>query len=195
MILGFKKNNMKNATDLWLELVWVNAFKVHSKKEVQSISRGRSFNHNITNDKDFLYLQLIENFNYLFEEFVDKNLEMKKIWITFRNKEFITFVYEYTFNDYTILRKQILCTIEWLFNKHYNKNELYRSTWVIFNNFRTYKPFQLNIFNNPISYNSHNLKLIKTVNKLNVKYWNHKISFWFSVLNKSKWIKLWIKKN
>lgn len=190
-----KKIIWKNATDLWLELVGINAFKVNSKKEVQSMSRGRSFNKNITNDKVFLYSQLLENFNYLFEELIDKNLEMKKIWIFFRNKQLITTIYEYNFNNYTTIRKEILKVIELLFNEHYNKNQLYRSTWIVFNNFRSYKPFQLNIFTKELKYNNNNLSLIKTVNKLNEKYWNHKISFWFSLLNKNKWIKLWIKKN
>lgn len=192
---NLKKDIWKNASDLWLELMWVNAFSAKKKNPDQSISRWRSFNKQITNNKIFLYEQLLSNFNCLYEEFIDKNMQLKKVGIFFRNKEFITLSYEHSFNEYTNDRKEILEIIKTLFKINYNNTQLYRSTWIVFNNLQKYKAIQLDLFTKKEDNTKiNNLKLAKTVNFINKKYWNHKISYWTNLLWKEKILKLWIRK-
>lgn len=180
----FLKNKIgKNATDLWFELVWVNAFIVKKSQEVKSMSRWRSFNKNVTDNKSFLYKQLLINFNFLYEEFIDKNFKLKTISIFLRDKEFKTNIYKYDFDDFTYLRYEILSKIKYLFDENILvSNDYYRSTWVIFSNFKTYKPYQTSIFDKPIKDDNNNLLLSKTVNEINEKYWNRKLSYWTSLL-------------
>lgn len=189
-----KKMIWKNATDLRLELAWVNAFVVKKSKQIKSMSRWRSFNKNITNNKKYLKNQLILNFNWLFEEFINKDFELKTVSIFLRDKSFYTHVYNFSFLDYTYLRSEILKTILKLFNENYNSNILYRSTWIIFSNFRSYKPYQTSIFDKPIKDKTNHLKLAKTVNSINDKYWSHKLWFWSCLLWKDFESKLGIVK-
>jgi len=189
-----KKMIWKNATDLWLELSWVNAFVVKKSKTTKSMSRWRSFNKNITNDKDYLKNQLILNFNWLYEKFVNKWFEIRTVSIFLRDKSFNTHIYNYNFLDHTYIRKNILKTILNLFEENYKKNTLYRSTWVIFSNFRSYKPHQTSIFDKTTGDKTNHLKLVKTVNRINNKYWSHKLWFWTCLLWKNFDSKLMIRK-
>ena len=190
-----KKDIWKNATDLWLELVWINAFIVKKSNKIKSMSRWRSFNKNITSNKIFLYKQLLINFNFLYEEFINKNLELKTISIFLRDKNFETNIYKYDLIDFTHLRYEILLKIKHLFQENiFLTNKYYRSTWVIFSNFKTYKPYQTSIFDKPIKDKNNYLKLSKTLNEINEKYWNHKLTYWTSLLGLWNNIKLWIRK-
>lgn len=188
-----KKQIGKNGTDLWLELCWVNAFVVKKTKEVKSISRSRSFNKEMTSNYDFLKEKILINFENVFEEIVNKDLEVKTISIMFRKKNFETITYECRLNDFTNLRTDILKKILILFNTNYDSNIVYRSTWVILANFRSYLPKQMSIFDKPLRSKENNYQLTKVVNLLNEKYWNHKVSFWFSLLWKWKEAKLGIR--
>lgn len=189
-----KEKIWKNATDLWLELSWVNAFTVKKTKSIKSMSRWRSFNKNITNNKYYLKKQLILNFNWLFEEFIGKELELKTITIFMRDKSFYTHMFNHNFLDYTYLRGNILKIMLELFEENYNDRIFYRSTWVIFSNFRNYKPYQTSIFDRPVKDKTNHLELSKIVNKINNKYWTHKLWFWTSLLWEDFQSKLGIRK-
>lgn len=195
--LGFdylKKNIWKNATDLWLELSWVNYFIVKKNPESKSMSRWRSFNKNITNSRDFLYSQLLQNFNHLYEEFTMKNLELKKISLFFRNKEKQTMIFHYILKEKTFLRTTILKIIQKLFIENYDKNILYRSSWVVFSNLEKKNFTQLSLFKKNNKKQNCNKKLISTINKINNKFNSHKISFWTYLLDKNFDSKLDIRK-
>jgi len=101
-----KKIIWKTATDLWLELSWVNCYHLRKTHISKSMSRWRSFNKNITNNKKYLYSQLLLNFNHLYEEFTIKNYTLKKISIYFRDKEKQTHIYHYVLSEKTFLRKK-----------------------------------------------------------------------------------------
>jgi nucleotidyltransferase/DNA polymerase involved in DNA repair len=189
-----KEKIWKNATDLWLELSWVNAFIVKKSKSIKSMSRWRSFNHNITNDKAFLKEQLILNFNWLYEEFIIKDLELKCISIFFRDKLLNTHIYNHIFLEHTYIRSIILENILVLFEENFDNNILYRSTWIVFSSFRSYKPYQTSIFDKPLRDKKNHLQLVKTVNRINLKYWTHKLWYWTELLWESPWIKLGIRK-
>jgi nucleotidyltransferase/DNA polymerase involved in DNA repair len=184
----------KNATDLRLELIWVNAFVVKKSHSIKSMTRWRSFNKNITNNKDFLKKQLISNFNWLYEEFINKDLELRTVSIFLRDKSLYTHIYNYNFLEHTYLRSDILKYLLILFNENFDENNLYRSTWVVFSNFRSSKPYQISIFDKPIKDKSNHLKLAKTVNEINTRYWIHKISFGANLLWEEFHSKLGIRK-
>jgi hypothetical protein len=92
------------------------------------MSRARSFNKNITNDKKYLYSQLLLNFNYLYEEFTIKRYTLKKVSIYFRDKSKKTYIYNFTLAKKTFLRSEILNVIKVLFIENYDINMLCRST-------------------------------------------------------------------
>lgn len=189
-----KKQIGKNATDLRLELIWVNAFVVKKSQTVKSMSRWRSFNYYITNNKDFLKKQLISNFNWLYEEFIAKWMELRTISIFLRDKALYTHIFTHNFMDHTYLRSNLLKKVLELFEKNYDINFLYRSTWVVFSNFRSYKPHQTSIFDVPLRDKTNHLKLAETVNLINKKYWSHKLSFGSVLLWKEFESKLGIRK-
>lgn len=189
-----KEKIWKNATDLRFELNWVNAFCVKKSKSIKSMSRWRSFNKKITNNKEFIKKQLILNFNWLYEEFINKDLELKTIWIFMRDKSFYHHIFYSNLIDFTYIRSDILQIVFKLFEENYNEKIFYRSTWVVFSNFRNYKPFQMSIFDKPLRDKNNHLNLAKTINSINKKYWNHKIVFWDSLLWENFQNKLWIRK-
>lgn len=191
---NLKKEIWKNATDLWLELAWVNAFNLRNSKEVKSISRTRSFNKQITNDKDFLISQTLIHFEIVFEEIVEKNLEIKSIKIMFRTKDFGTSIYNYNFGEHTNIRTSILNALLYLFDKNYDSTKLYRSVWVVFSNFRSYIPRQISLFDKNIRSKDNNYILTKSIEALNKKYGSHKVSFWTSILGRDSGRKVVIMK-
>lgn len=196
--LGFwnlKNKIWKNATDLRLELVWVNAFIVRKSKEIKSMSRSRSFNYNINSDKNFLLLELQKHLERLFENLTEKNLETKKVALLLRTKSFQTLIYESNLQEHTNNRNLIFSSIINLFEYNYNKDFLYRSVWVIFNDLQSYLPEQKNIFDKPIRWKANNYKLYKAIEQINNRYWNHKVSFGTSLLWIWADLKLWLRKN
>jgi len=189
-----KKLIWKNATDLRLELIWVNAFVVKKSKTIKSMSRWSSFNKNITNNKEFLKKQLIKNLNWLYEEFIWTNFETKTISIFLRDKTFYTHIFTYNLREHTYIRSHLLKVILYLFEENFDKNNLYRSTGVIFSHFRSYKPYQTTIFDKPLRDKKDFLTLAKTVNRINTRYWNHKLWYGTDWLGKDSMVKLWVVK-
>lgn len=191
----YLKNNIwKNATDLWLELSWVSAFFIKKNNFSKSISRGRSFNKNITNDSDFLLKELISNFNFLFEELILKNYETKRVSIFFRDKQKETFIFHYTLPCFTIDRKVLLEVIKNMFKLYFNDNVLYRSTWIVFSNLKDRSFHQTNIFENNFSKATTKKEIYTIINDINLKYDNHKISFGMDLVGKNFSSKLGIRK-
>ncbi len=185
----------KNACDLWLELMWVNAFVINKSKDIKSISRSRSFNKNINSDKDFLFSEAKKHFERIFLNIVEKNLEIKAIALLLRTKEFKTLIFEYKLQEYTNNRKILFTHLTYLFEKNFNSLILYRSVWVIFYKFRSFLPMQKNLFDLNLRWKENNYKLYKAIESINNKYGEHKICFWTSL----NWIKfkkeenLWIR--
>lgn len=183
----------KNWTDLWLELMWVNAFIVKKTIEVKSISRTRSFNQNITTNKVFLLEQILYNFDKTFELISEKNLEIKNISLMLRDKSFNTYYFTYKFPEYTNIRKNLLLEVLKLFSDNFDDWKLYRSTWIVMSEFRSYIPRQISLFDNAYHCKDNEYRLTKVVNKINQKYWSHKVSFWISLLWKKDEAKLYIR--
>jgi len=192
---SLKDKIWKNATDLRLELVWINAFLLKKSDAIKSMSRTRSFNHNLNSNKVFLTNQLKEHFERLFENLIEKNLETKNISLLLRTKDFKTLIFDYPLQEHTNNRFFLFSKLFTLFEINYDKDIIYRSTWVIFGKLKNYLPEQKNIFENISLWNRNNYTLYKTIENINNKYWNHKISFWTSLLWVWKDLKLWIKTN
>lgn len=190
-----KNKIWKNATDLRLELVWVNAFVVRKSPDIKSMSRSRSFNHRINSDKNFLLSELHKHFERLFENLTEKSLETKKVALLLRTKSFQTLIYEANLEEHTNNRSFILTSLMNLFENYYNKDFLYRSVWVIFSDLRSYLPEQRNIFDKPVRWKANNYKLYKTIEGINNRYWNHKVSFGTSLLWLWDDLKLGIRKS
>jgi len=184
----------KNWTDLRFELCWVNAFVVKKTLEAKSIWRTRSFNKQMTSNYNFLKEQILLNFDRVFEEICNKNIEAKVISVMLRDKYFYTYIYDYKLAEHTNIRKNILDIILSLYDKNYSSEKIYRSTWVILSEFRSCLPKQTSIFDKPLRSKENEYKLAKVVNLINEKYWNHKVSFWLSLVWKWYEAKLSIRK-
>jgi hypothetical protein len=146
------------------------------KIDAKSMSRGRSFNKHITGDKDFIYKQLLTNFDYLYEEFTIKSYETKKVAIFFRDKDMITTFYEQKIPNYTFDRVVLLKEIKEIFQKYYDKNKLYRSTGVVFCTLKRRAFHQTTIFEiltNKQSFQTE--KLLDTINTVNHRFHTHLI--------------------
>ena len=92
------------------------------------MSRGRSFNKYISNNKEYLKKQLTLNFNWLYEEFINTHFELKTISIFLRDKSFITHTYNFSFPEHTYMRSEIFHKVIHLFDSHFDPNIFYRST-------------------------------------------------------------------
>ena len=185
----------KSATDLRLELAWVNAFIVRKSPWPKSISRSRSFNHNINSDKKFLLLQLHEHFEWIFESITKQNLEIKSISLLLRTKSFQTLIFECKLPEHTNNRSIIFDALINLFENYYNRGFVYRSVWVIVGNMRSYLPEQRNIFDKPLRWKANDYKLYKAIESINTRYWIHKVSFGTSLLWVWKDLDLALRKN
>lgn len=186
----------KNACDLWLELMWVNAFVVNKSSEMKSISRSRSFNKNINSDKDFLFKEAKKHFERVFENIIEKNLEIKEIALLLRTKEFETLIFNHIFPEYTNNRTILFTHLKYLFENNFKSDVLYRSVWVIFYNFRSFLPMQKSLFDLNLRSKENNYKLYKTIEFINNKYWERKVCFgstlsWIKFIKEEKlWIRL-----
>lgn len=187
--LGFweiKKQLWKNGTTLWLELMWVDVYIVKKSKQIKSISRTRSFNHRITNNKIFLKQQILLNFERAFEVLYDNNLELAEVWVMFRDKQFKR---EYIFlkiPKYSNNHKEILEQILFWFDQLYQKNRECRSTGIFFHKLRNYLPKQASLFDTPLRNKDQNYELVKKINSINKALWVHKVSFGTSLLGKGE---------
>ncbi len=177
-----KKTLWKSWTDLRLELVWVNAFLVKKSTQIKSISRSRSFNHNLNTDSAFLLSQLNTHFERVFSDITTKNFEIKSVSIMFRTKSFEVLIFEHKFGEFTNLRKEIYDEVLKLFHTHFNDKIIYRSVWIIFSNFRNYLPKQTNIFDLKLRNKEQNYNLTKIIENINQKYNKNKVGFWTSLL-------------
>lgn len=57
----------------------IDVYIVKKSKQIKSISRTCSFNHRITNNKEFLKSQILINFERAFEVLYESNLELAEI--------------------------------------------------------------------------------------------------------------------
>ncbi len=178
-----KKMLGKNWTDIWLELSWVTSSFIKDESLVKSISRSRSFNKQITNDFYFLKAQFIYHFDIVYEEIVNKNIEIKEVSVMFRDKAFRVEIFSYKFPFFTSDRTKIFSKLLDLIRANYNNSFLYRSTWVIFSDFKYSIYKQLSIFDEVNHSSKINRSLQEVINKINKKYQRKKISFWFSSLD------------
>ena len=189
-----KKIFWKNATDLWLELMWVNAFIVRKNPNSKSISRSRSFNKSMTNNKIFLQNQLKEHFNLVFEEIIEKNMELKHISVFLRKKDFLIISKWYIFPEHSKKRSLLLSKSMELFEEIYYLDSVYRSVWVVFSDLKKISAYQISIFEKVSNKNENENNLYKKINEINNKYNKNIISFGNSISWNCKWVKLWIRK-
>lgn len=187
--LGFwqiKKELWKTWANLWMELMGIDVYIVKKSKQIKSISRTCSFNHRITNNKEFLKSQILINFERAFEVLYESNLELAEIWVMFRDKEFKQ---EYIFIKivkYSNNHQEILKNILIWFNKLYSENRNCRSTGIYFHKLRNYLPKQASLFDPVLRNKDQNYELTKKIQEINKSLWSHKITFWTSLLGKGE---------
>lgn len=136
------------------------------------MSRGRSFNKEITSTKAILEKRLESNFDYLFEELQLKDMETKIVEIFFRDKDFVTASYRHSLESHSSTRSILLLEVKKLFSQHYNPDMLYRSTGVVFSALKKKEFHQMNIFEKKSLTSS----LDEVIYSINKKYGSRKIA-------------------
>lgn len=171
---------------LYFELNWINAMSFEDKHHAFSISRTYSFNPNFTWDKQVLLSHLIHNFEKAFFILVDEKMELKKISVLLRYKDFRCKYWEYTYSDHVSNKNDIMTTLMMVFDQIYDKDAIYRSTWVIFSSLRKQDLEQMSI----LSYKPRESNLSKVVNAINLKHWCQTLTSCRNIWNvrKKRWI-------
>lgn len=164
-------------TDLWLELNWIDVMNFVWLSLPKSISRTSSFNKKITNNKDFLWWQIIINFNKAYSELVRYNLESRVIVLYLRDKELWKYFFEYKLGDFTIIRSDILLKVRELFFSKVDFSLEYRTTWIFLSDFRQFKPKQLSMDDIENRDFEKNLKVNQAISDLNKKYSKKIVNF------------------
>jgi len=166
-----------NATRLWLELNGVNAlsfsqnaFRTREGSLQKSFSKTRSFNHEMTSDKEVLLRRLGDNLDIFFEELYRKRCEIRSITVMLRTKEFHRLYTSYEFRDYTLSRHEIYSVVENLLSEIYHPDTLYRSTGIITYDMRLFTPRQLSLSDVRERQSMQAIKLEKTLSDLRSKY-------------------------
>ena len=176
----------KNGANLWLELMWIDVYIVKKSQVIKSISRTRSFNKHITNNKQYLREKILINFERAFEVLYEKNMEIWEIGLMFRDKNFAREFIFLKIPTYSNNHKEILEKIILLFEKFYSPERLCRSTGIFFYKLRNYLPKQSSLFDPILRNKDQNYELVKKINLINKNLWNHKITFGTSLLWKGE---------
>ncbi len=160
----------KNGTMLWLELNGVNSMTFRAKEGVKGLSRTRSFNHHKTNDKEFLWSQLLLNLHRVFEELIIRQYEAKYVKIYLKTKELEKFSGERHLEGYTMDRYVFTQTMREIFETLYDSSYIYRKTGVIVWDFRPYSPKQLSLLEGENQNFYKKKSMEETVEKLNARF-------------------------
>ncbi|MDD2487076.1 MAG: DNA polymerase IV [Candidatus Gracilibacteria bacterium] len=161
----------KNATDLWLELNGVDTLKrIGGEGEMKSISRTRSFNREMTTDKDKIWFKLISNFEMAYSELMKNNFEIRSIGLYFRDKQMRKYLYEGKFEEYTNSKKMLLDSLKKIFDHHFTEGIIYRSTGVVFSNFQKTTPKQLSLFQSNNEIYDKNKKIAESIADINNRF-------------------------
>lgn len=169
--MGYYKRLIgKNATQLWCEINGINAMSFTQTGVQKSISKTRSFNHEKSSDRDFLWRKLSKNIDRLFEDLIIKEFDIRNITLFLRNKDFQTFRLSYEFEDYHCERDKVVRVLQRLLEELFDPADIYRSTGVITTDIRKHTPKQLSIFEVNNSRHEKSLSLEKTLQSLSLKY-------------------------
>lgn len=172
--LGFRRIHEilgKNGTDVWLELRGVNMFHPKRQETDKSISATRSFNHQQTSNKSFVWEHLLMNFERAYSRLIEKNLETNHIVITFRDKERKVFGIDAKLPRHTQQKNVIIDTLHTLFERIYSPKTIYRTTGVIFTGLEKNTPKQYTLEEQEyIQELLKDQKLEQTINGINKKY-------------------------
>jgi hypothetical protein len=107
----YKRLIGKNATHLWFEINGVNSMNFMPHTVQKSISKTRSFNHEISSKREILWKKIILNVERLFEELTVQEFQLRNITLFLRNKAFETSQLSYEFEEYHCDRKSILSVL------------------------------------------------------------------------------------
>ena len=171
----YKRLIGKNATHLWFEINGVNSMNFLQTGVQKSISKTRSFNHELSSSRDVLWKKLLMNIERLFEELILKEFHLRNITLMLRDKAFIVTKISYEFEDYHCDRKQITSILSDLLGKLQQPWVIYRSTGVITTDIQKYTPKQLSIFSGNNEKFQRDISLEKVLWDIHKKYGGEKI--------------------
>ena len=166
----------KNGTDLWLELNWVDVMSFRGNPIPKSISRTSSFNKKMTCDKEFLWSEIIVHFSKAYHILTRYNLELKSIAIYLRDKDFVRYVFDFSFREHTNIRQELVRALRTIFDNKIPFDKLYRSSWVIFDDFKEYVPKQLSVYDFDNRKFEKNKKLFAAIETMNKKFWKKAVN-------------------
>ena len=181
----------KNGCVLWLELHWADAWTPHdTNAKRKSIVCSRSFNHGMNNDFQFLWRQILMNFERGYETMLSEKQWTRVIGILLRTKEFTYQSGSIDMGEVNIDRTWMIESLRNLLKKIYTHGVTYRTTWVTFSELATFTPKQLSVFDIPDRTHERNLKVSSTISKLKERFGESVISQ--GIIKKREKQELWV---
>jgi hypothetical protein len=152
---------------LWLELRGVDSWTPHdTNAKRKSIVCSRSFNHGMSTSPDFLWKQILMNFERGYETMLSEKQWSRVIGILLRTKEFTYKSASIDMEEVNIDRNRMLASLQNLFKNLYTSGVTYRTTGVTFSELAMFTPKQLSLFDIPDSTHERNLKVSSVISKL-----------------------------
>ncbi len=170
----------RNGVVLWLELHGVDSWVPHdTNKKRKSIACTRSFNHEMNSNADFLWRQILYNFERGYETMLAEKQWTKVIGLLLRTKEFSYSSRVSDMWETNIDRTRMVEILRELFLSIYEKGVTYRTTWVTFSELSPFTPRQLSVFDVPEKAHVHNEKLSSAIMKLKERFGEWIVRQWF----------------
>ena len=148
----------------------------------KSLSRTRSFK--CSQDKNYIYSQIIKNLSIAFWELRRYQLKTKQLYLMLRLKNFKVLNYEITLDQPTNHDNILLKKIKETFDKVYSKNEIYRSTGIITTKLIPEENVQFNLFTD-FETEKTQQTLFDSLDKINNKYGRQTLTFASATNNNS----------
>lgn len=181
----------RNWVVLWLELRGVDSWTPHdTNAKRKSIVCSRSFNHGMSTSPDFLWKQILMNFERGYETMLAEKQWSRVIGILLRTKEFTYQSASIDMEEVNIDRNRMLASLQNLFKNLYTSGVTYRTTGVTFSELASFTPKQLSLFDIPDRTHERNLKVSSAISKLKERFGESVISQ--GLIKKREKQELWV---
>ena len=181
----------RNGCVLWLELRGVDSWTPHdTNAKRKSIVCSRSFNHGMSTNPDFLWKQILMNFERGYETMLSEKQWSRVIGILLRTKEFTYQSASIDMEEVNIDRNRMLASLQNLFKNLYTSGITYRTTGVTFSELASFTPKQLSVFDIPDRTHERNLKVSSAISKLKERFGESVISQ--GLIKKREKQELWV---
>lgn len=167
--------------EIWQELngKMINKVDAEKKRAYDSVSKTKTFTPP-SNDKNFIFAQLVKNLENACIKIRRYDLVAKKITIFLKTQNFKVCATEAKLSRASAYPTEIITLAESLFSEIYNPQIQYRATGVIFSELQEDKNIQYSLFDKPLQIEK-SKKIYQAVDKLSKRFGKHVIHLGASI--------------